>query len=53
MELGLILLVFLGAVFYLGRIVYLQFWGKNSSNCSKGCSSCQSMPSSFDQKDFV
>lgn len=53
MEMVAILLIFLGAVFYLVRIVYLQFWGKNSASCSKGCGSCQSMPSTFDQKDFV
>lgn len=53
MEFLTILLIFLGAVFYLGRIVYLQFWGKNSSGCNKGCGSCQSIPSTFDQKDLV
>ncbi|MFM6948142.1 MAG: FeoB-associated Cys-rich membrane protein [Aquirufa sp.] len=53
MEFVMILLIFLAALFYLGRIVYLQFWGKNSSGCSKGCGSCQSISSDFDQKDLV
>ncbi len=53
MEFVIILLIFLTAVFYLGRLVYSQFWGKNAASCSKGCGSCQSIPSSLEQKDLV
>jgi hypothetical protein len=39
-ELIVIALVFSGALWYLLRLVYQQFWGKNASGCAKGCGSC-------------
>jgi len=35
---GLILLLFLGAALYLGRLVYRSFQAKNP--CQSGCSKC-------------
>jgi hypothetical protein len=51
METLWIILIFSAALFYLGRMVYLQFWGKNSSACTKGCGSCQSLSSNLEQKE--
>ncbi|MHA8066513.1 FeoB-associated Cys-rich membrane protein [Aquirufa sp. ROCK2-A2] len=53
METLLIVLVFSGALFYLGRMVYLQFWGKNAAGCSKGCGSCSSISENLEQKELI
>jgi uncharacterized membrane protein len=34
----IVLVIFLAAVFYLGRLVYFQF--KNKSACASGCGKC-------------
>ena len=41
MENVVIILVFVTALTYLGRIVCKQFFGKNQAGCAKGCGSCQ------------
>ena len=33
-------LVFLGALGYVGRIFYRQFFAKSSAGCAMGCSGC-------------
>jgi hypothetical protein len=43
MESVIIALIFVGAMGYLGRMVYQQFWGKSAGQCAKGCGSCGSM----------
>ncbi len=41
-----ILFIFLLATLFLGRLVYQQFWGKQSG-CTKGCGgACQTLPES-------
>jgi hypothetical protein len=40
MENAIIILVFALALVYLGRMVFMQFWGKNAGNCAKGCGTC-------------
>ena len=35
-----ILLLFLGALGYLGSIVWRSFFAKSSAGCAKGCASC-------------
>ena len=48
MENYIILAVFLLSSFYLGRMVYKQFWGK-SVGCAKGCGgACSNMSESAD-----
>jgi hypothetical protein len=40
MENIIIITVFLGAIYYLGTIVWKNFFAKNSAGCVKGCGSC-------------
>ena len=44
METVIIALIFVGALLYLGRLVYQQFWGKSAGQCAKGCGTCAAMP---------
>ncbi|MHA8052648.1 FeoB-associated Cys-rich membrane protein [Aquirufa sp. OSTEICH-129A] len=43
MEKIIISLVFVGALFYLGRLVYRMFFSKEVG-CAKGCGTCSAMP---------
>lgn len=40
MENIIIIIIFLGAVYYLGNLVWQNFFAKNSAGCAKGCGSC-------------
>jgi hypothetical protein len=51
MEQILIFLIFAAAIFYLGRLVYQQFWGKSAGQCAKGCGSCAA--SSIDKIESI
>jgi hypothetical protein len=44
METVIIALIFVGALVFLGQLVYKQFWGKSAGQCAKGCGSCAAMP---------
>ena len=39
----IVLLVFLSALFYLGRIGYRSFFSKTEAGCTKGCGSCSAV----------
>ncbi|MEN9730323.1 MAG: hypothetical protein RLZ91_1441 [Bacteroidota bacterium] len=51
MEQIIIFLVFAAALFYLGRLVYQQFWGKSAGQCVKGCGTCAA--SSLDKIETI
>jgi hypothetical protein len=51
MEQIIIFLVFSAALFYLGRLVYQQFWGKTAGQCAKGCGTCAA--SSLDKIETI
>jgi hypothetical protein len=53
MEQIIIFLVFASALFYLGQLVYQQFWGKNAAGCSKGCGSCAAISESTAPKELL
>ncbi|MFD3393370.1 FeoB-associated Cys-rich membrane protein [Aquirufa sp. OSTEICH-129V] len=44
METLVIALIFIGALGFLGRMVYQQFWGKSAGQCAKGCGTCAALP---------
>lgn len=47
-ENGIILAIFLGAAFFLVRLVFKQFWGKQAG-CAKGCGgACSSIQEPID-----
>jgi FeoB-associated Cys-rich membrane protein len=36
----IILLIFCGSIFYIGRGFYKSFFSKSKAGCAKGCGSC-------------
>lgn len=40
LETLLILALFAGAIFYLGRLAWQQFFSRKGAGCAKGCGSC-------------
>jgi hypothetical protein len=49
----IIAFIFSGAMWYLLRLVYQQFWGKNAAGCSKGCGSCAAISESTAPKELL
>lgn len=43
MENLVILLLFTGALAYLGRMFWKQFFAKTQAGCAKGCGSCSAI----------
>lgn len=51
MQLVIVILAFVGAVFYLGRVIYNHFTAK--SNCASGCGKCSAIDLKKIEQQFL